>query len=445
VTPQEPQQTVFVIEDERAVRRALERLLEREGYKVTGAESAEVALAALKDVAPDAVCLDIELPGMSGLDALGRILQIHPEVPVLMLTSESAVEAVVRAMRQGAYDYIAKPYDSTRLLTTLRNAMEVRHVPQRVAAGPAPRTMLGRSAAIEAVYRQIDRVAATDVTVLIRGETGTGKELAAHAIHDAGARAHGPFVALSCAAIPESLQEAEFFGHERGAFTDAVSTRRGRFEQAHKGTLFLDEVGELGPTLQAKLLRALQERAFHRIGGTQEIHSDFRLITATNRDLGREVERGRFRADLYFRLAVFELEVPPLRARDDDVLLLARALIERSGRAVTLDASAERALRLYSWPGNVRELENTIQRALVLCKDNRVTAADLPARVLESGSAVQPASGASPGSRTMHDAERLALEQALAETEGNVSEAVRRLGIGRTTAYRLMRKHRIRP
>jgi DNA-binding NtrC family response regulator len=303
--------------------------------------------------------------------------------------------------------------------------------------------MLGESAAIEAVYKQIERVATTDVTVLVCGETGTGKELASRAIHEASARADGPFIALSCAAVPESLQEAEFFGHEKGAFTHAVGTRKGRFELADGGTLFLDEVGELGLALQAKLLRAIQEKSFHRVGGTQEIHSDFRLVTATNRDLAHEVAQGRFRADLYFRLAVFELELPPLRSRGDDLMLIARSFAARSDKPATFDARAETAMRRYPWPGNVRELENTIQRALVMCRNGIITAADLPPRVREPVDVETVPTSSTPG-RAMQDAERDALERALADCEGNVSEAVRKLGIGRTTAYRLMKKYGIR-
>ncbi len=437
-------QTILVVEDEPALRSALERLLRREGYLVRAVESGEEGLEAVLNDPPDAVCLDVELPGMSGLQALERILRSVPQLPVVMLTGVSSVESVVEAMRRGAYDYITKPYDTARLLKTLRNAIEVRSAPQSIVPPTPPRAMLGNSAALEAVYRQIDRVAATDVTVLVRGETGTGKELASRAIHDASARAGGPFVAFSCAAIPETLQEAEFFGHEKGAFTSAVAMRKGRFELADKGTIFLDEVGELGLAMQAKLLRVIQERTFHRVGGNQEIHSDFRLIAATNRDLAQEVAQGRFRSDLYFRLAVFELELPPLRGRGDDVMLLARSFAARGGASVTFDRSAERVIRAYSWPGNVRELENTVQRALVMCRGGVITAGDLPERVRDQPAPVEVSSERAPRGGSMNAAERQALEQALADSDGNVSEAVRKLGIGRTTAYRLMKKHGIR-
>lgn len=436
-------QTILVVDDDPGVRRLLERILSRDGYLVNAVDSGEAALQALASSPPDAACVDVNLPGMSGMVALERMLAKEPGLPVLMLTAHAAVEDVVTAMRIGAYDYLTKPFDTARLLKTVRNAVEVHGAPQSLPPPPAPRRMLGESAAIAAVYQQIERVALTDVTVLVTGETGTGKELAARAIHDAGARAGGPFIALSCAAVPESLQEAEFFGHEKGAFTHAVSTRKGRFELAHAGTLFLDEVGELSLALQAKLLRAIQQRSFHRVGGTHEIHVDFRLITATNRDLTHEVARGRFRSDLYFRLAVFELELPPLRDRGDDVMLIARSFAMRGEKRATFDASAELAMKRYAWPGNVRELENTIQRALVLCKNGVISATDLPARVREAVQ-VEPAPKSSTRGRSMQDAEREALEGALAECAGNVSEAVRKLGIGRTTAYRLMKKHGIR-
>lgn len=436
-------QTILVVDDDPGVRFLLERLLRRDGYEVISVDSAEAALELLSRSSPDAACVDVNLPGMSGLVALEQMLAKSPGLPVLMITGQAAVENVVHAMRLGAYDYITKPFDAARLLKRVRNAVEVQRTKPCPAAASPPRRMVGESAAIEAVYRQIERVASTDVTVLVCGETGTGKELASRAIHEASARAQGPFIALSCAAVPESLQEAEFFGHEKGAFTHAVATRKGRFELAHKGTLFLDEVGELGQALQAKLLRAIQEKSFHRVGGTQEIHSDFRLIAATNRDLAHEVAHGRFRADLYFRLAVFELELPPLRDRDEDLMLIARSFAARGDKPVRFDAAAEMAMRRYPWPGNVRELENTIQRALVMCRDGIIRATDLPARVREAVPLETAPTSATSG-RAMQDAEREALERALAECEGNVSEAVRKLGIGRTTAYRLMKKYGIR-
>jgi DNA-binding NtrC family response regulator len=307
---------------------------------------------------------------------------------------------------------------------------------------------------MQAFFSQLTRVTASDVTVLIHGESGTGKELAARALHEGSARASGPFIALNCAAIPESLQESEFFGHERGSFTGAVGQRKGVLELANHGTLFLDEVGELGASLQPKLLRSIQERTFHRVGGSQVLSSDFRLVTATHRNLSDEVEAGRFRADLFFRLTVFELELPPLRERHGDLPLLARAFVDASARdrSVVIGPDAMEAINGYEWPGNVRELENAILRALVVCQNDRITAADLPTRVRRAPPLTprtRPAAATvedhgSPIPQSMDNVERRALEDALAHAKGNVSEAARTLGIGRTTAYRLMRKFGIR-
>jgi len=445
---------VLVVEDERTSSTLLQRWLQGEGYMVEAFETAEACIAALGRTLPDVVCLDLELPGMNGLDALRAIRGRHLRIPIVILTADRNVETVVTAMQSGAYDYLPKPIDRTKLLTTVRNAVERHKMTERLSqlerqvdGGYA--SILGRSPAMQAVFRQLDRVAASDVTVLVHGESGTGKELVARAIHESSARRGGPFVALNCAAVPESLQESEFFGHEKGAFTGAVERRKGRFELANGGTLFLDEVGELSPALQAKLLRVLQERVFQRVGGTQDVSSDFRLLVATHRDLAEEARRGTFRSDLYFRLAVFELELPALRDRKGDVGALARRFIAEfsPNEVVTLDADAEAALEAYDWPGNVRELQNAIQRALVVAQNGTIRLDDLPAKVRESSSAVTLRPRASPTpqpSLTMEDVERRALEDALNRTHGNVSEAVRILGIGRSTAYRMMKRYGMR-
>jgi DNA-binding NtrC family response regulator len=469
---------VLVVEDEPTSRMLIERWLERDGYRVEGAGSAEEALEVLGRVVPDVICLDIELPGMSGLEALELVMREHPRLPVIILTADREVETVVTAMQRGAHDYLPKPVDRTKLSTTVRNATELYRLKLRVssleraASGASYKGIVGEAPSMQALFRELERVAPTDVSVLIHGESGTGKELVARAIHDASPRAEGPFVALNCAAVPESLQESEFFGHEKGAFTGALARRLGRFELAHGGTLFLDEVGELSASLQAKLLRVLQERTFQRVGGTQDVRSDFRLVTATHRDIGAEADAGRFRSDLYFRLAVFELELPALRARPGDVELLARHFLKVASpsRPLKIDPEAMAALEAYPWPGNVRELENAIQRATVVCREGMITLGDLPPRVREphapppsaASSRMRPSStppstrasvslGPSrapsakpPQPARMDEVERQALERALAQTKGNVSEAVRILGIGRTTAYRLMKKYGIR-
>ena len=305
--------------------------------------------------------------------------------------------------------------------------------------------MLGRDPSMRGLFREIERVAATDVTVLVHGESGTGKELVARALHDEGARAKGPFIALNCAAIPEALQESELFGHERGAFTGATERRKGRFEQADGGTLFLDEIAELALPAQAKLLRVLQQRTFHRVGGERELRSDFRLVAASHHALMERVAEGKFREDLFFRVAVFELDVPPLRERGDDVVLLARFFLRDA--ELVLSPAAEELVRTYDWPGNVRELENALQRARVVAREGTIQVTDFPRRIREESPRSNPSLGAStdagPGA-TMEDLERAALVDALRRHDGNVAEVVRELGIGRTTVYRKLKKFGLR-
>jgi len=442
---------ILVVEDDRTTAAVLRGFLEQEGYAVEVLPSAEQCLDALARTLPDVVCLDLELPGMQGLEALDALRARHTRVPAVVLTANAEVETVVAAMHRGAYDYLVKPIDRTKLLTTIRNAAERLRMSERLsqlereAQGSGFFGIIGQSTPMQAVFRQLDRVAASDVTVLVQGESGTGKELVARALHDASGRKNGPFVALNCAAVPEALQESEFFGHERGAFTGALAQRKGKFELADRGTLFLDEVADLSPALQAKLLRVLQERVFQRVGGSLDIRSDFRLIAATHRDLSALTKSGKFRGDLYFRLAVFELEVPPLRERSGDVLLLAKRFLTEFANGVEIEIApdAQMAIEAYHWPGNVRELQNVMQRALVVRQQEAVCAADLPQRVREA----EPTSSVRMrpmDTLNMEALERRALEEALSRAGGNVSEAVRMLGIGRTTAYRMMKRHGLR-
>jgi DNA-binding NtrC family response regulator len=448
---------VLLVEDEPDSRALLERWLTLDGFEAKSFADAESAIEALSRTLPSAVCLDLELPGMNGLDALGQIRKHNPELPVVILTADRDAETAMQAIRSGAHDYLSKPIDRARLTTTLANAtaqyqmqLRIRQL-ERESAGEKFGGMLGESEAVVGLCRDLYRVAASDVTVLIRGESGTGKELVANGIHSESKRSSAPFVAINCAAIPESLQESEFFGHEKGAFTGANARRVGRFEQANGGTLFLDEIAELSHPLQAKLLRALQERSFRRVGGSTTIHSDFRLIAASHRDLRQEVEAGNFREDLYYRIAVFEVEVPPLRERTGDVVILANAFVSRfaEGRSVKLDAEALTFMSEYEWPGNVRELQNAIQRALVLCRDDVIRLTDLPPRVQGTSHAREPNSkppaglvAEAPG--TLEDIERRTLEGALRRANGNVAEVVRELGIGRTTVYRKLKKYGLR-
>jgi DNA-binding NtrC family response regulator len=455
---------IVVVDDDPSQRQLFARWLQNAGHEVQVFADGESLMEGLSRILPDVICLDLNMPGIGGLRTLSHVRDHQPLIPVLMLTADTEVESVVAAMKAGAYDYLPKPIDKNRLLTQVRNALEksrmslqLAHL-EREASGSGYPGIVGRSDAMTRVFRQLDRVAPSDITVLIHGESGTGKELVARAIHDRSAWRNGAFVALNCAAIPENLQESELFGHERGAFTGADSRREGRFEEANGGTMFLDEIGELSQAAQAKLLRVLQERSFRRVGGTKDIHTSFRLVAATHRDLPEDVRQGRFREDLFYRIAVFELEIPPLREREGDVRLLVDAFGREAseGDLLRVDTSAMEILERYGWPGNVRELRNTIQRAGVVASGGVIRPEDLPPRVVrEAGlpasdqEEISPASerhevraaepvSTDPGS--LDELEKEAIREALARHRGNVSEVARRLGIGRTTLYRKLKK-----
>ena len=473
---------VVIVDDDRSLTALVARWLEREGCTPHVFHDGASALAGLGAVLPDTVCLDLNMPGLSGIETLERIKERHPRLPVIILTADTSVDSVVTTMQLGAYDYLSKPIDRNKLGTTVRNAVERHRLRQRLselerdARGGGFAGIVGRSPTMRQMFRQMDRVASSDIAVLIHGESGAGKELVARAIHDYSGRRARPFVALNCAAIPENLQESELFGHERGAFTGATQQRTGRFEQADGGTLFLDEVAELSPSLQAKLLRVLQELTFRRVGGTREIHTDFRLVAASHRRLTDEVEAGRFREDLYFRIAVFDLDVPPLRDRREDIPLLVDHLLEgmrrRAGAATVaeLEAAAMECLMAYDWPGNVRELHNALERAAVVATGELIRTEDLPARVaaagkLRAGAQSTPAAPLSdraepPQPRWWADApaevrdalarfdeldlealERVAIIASIARNGGNLSAVVRDLGIGRTTLYRKLKRY----
>jgi DNA-binding NtrC family response regulator len=458
---------LLVVDDMEEVRRLVGNTLAREGYEIKAFGSGEACLSAMAVLIPDAIYLDVDMPGLSGLQTLEKIREKHPRVPVVMLTGDDSVESVVAAMKLGAYDYLVKPPERQKLLTVARNAIEhyrmsvqLTSLKREAGGGEGFRGIVTQAESMKEVFRQMDQVAPTDITLLIHGESGTGKELVARAIHDHSPRKRGPFVALNCAAIPDTLQESELFGHEKGSFTGATGKRLGRFELADKGTLFLDEVGELSLPLQAKLLRVLQDNTFQRVGGSQEIHSDFRLVAATNKDLAREVRERRFREDLYFRIVVFELELPPLRERDGDLdLLVNHFLRQHQGQRETpLEVSPEAAsfLAVYSWPGNVRELENAIQRA-VIAAELRIEPRHLPARLREDvpAEAAQTAASSPPPSppRTasveteelnLERLERRAIERALERTRGNLAEAGRLLGLSRATLYRKLKTYKLR-
>jgi two-component system response regulator AtoC len=450
----EPRSLIFVVDDDDMIRVLVQRWLEREAFDVMPLSSGEACIDALSEDVPAAICLDLNMPGMSGLEALELIREHHPVLPVVVLTADDSAESAVRAMKLGANDYLTKPLDQTKLVTTLRNAVDRGSLAMRVSQlereveGRGYPGIVGFSPAMKSVFRQMDKLAVSDVSVLIHGESGTGKELVARAIHQSSSRTRGPFVAVNSAAIPENLLESELFGHEKGSFTGAATRRIGRFEEANRGTLFLDEIGEFAPAVQAKLLRVLQERSFQRVGGNITIQSDFRLLTATHRNLADEVKAGRFREDLFFRLAVFELELPALRQRKEDVPALVQAFIRQNkqstgSRAERFSAGAINVLMNHNWPGNVRELQNVVQRAMVVADGEEIQVRDLPERLLSSRSetvAVGEPAAIPESAGTLEDASKKLLISALIKHDGNASAVMRELKIGRTRFYRMLQK-----
>lgn len=397
------------------------------------------------------VCLDVGLPDISGLEVLSGLHAADPELPVIVITAQRDIDTAVRAMREGAYDYLAKPLDQERFVQTLKRAQDRRELSNRVReldrSAYAALPIVGESGVMREILRQVDQIRSSDIAACVLGESGVGKELVARAIHLSSRRRQGPFVALNCAAVPENLQESELFGHERGAFTGAHDTYRGRFEQASGGTLFLDEVGEMHPSTQVKLLRVLQERVFRRVGGTKDLPMEARIVSATNRDLEAEVRAGRFRSDLFFRLVAYPIQVPPLRTRRDDIPRLAGHILRKAGQEmdrpnVRISPDAIDRLAVYDWPGNVRELENVLHRALLSSRGSEIRVSDLPAELRSSAPPMRtPGASGEPSDPMlpplpMRELERLAIVQALDRAGGNIDAAAKQLGIGRATIYR---------
>ena len=380
--------TILIVDDEPNYQIVLSEILKDEGYEVFTANSGLAGLPIVYSTDLDLVLSDMKMPGMDGIAFLEKIKEYNKELPVILITAYAEVEKAVEAMRLGAFTYLAKPFSNQQLLASVRKAIEhywlIREI-RRLRDEATPRSgfggMIGKSPSMRAVYQLIEKVAPTPSSVLITGESGTGKELVARAIHNHSPRRDAPFISVNCAALSEHLLESELFGHEKGAFTDAVVMRKGRFELADTGTLFLDEVGEMPPQLQAKLLRVLQDKSFERVGGNTTLHVDVRILAATNKDLKDEVDKGHFREDLYYRLNVIHIHLAPLRERVDDIPALVSHFIEKNSRSLgrPLDISPE-ALRLLislPWEGNVRELENTIERAAILCNSDRIEPEDV--------------------------------------------------------------------
>jgi len=463
---------ILIVDDERNILLTLNQALQLEGYKTELASSAEVALQALQGKPVDAVLLDVKMPDCDGLTALEKIKAIKPDLPVVMMSGHATIETAVKATQLGARDFLEKPISRERLLVALRNALEHRAMAEEIAelrAAMGQFEMVGTSPVMERLYQLIRRIAPSEGRVLITGENGSGKELIARAIHQHSQRRKAPFVKLNCAAVPQELIESELFGHERGAFTGALSVRRGKFELAHQGTLFLDEVGDMPPAMQAKLLRVLQEGEFERVGGTETFKVDVRVIAATNKNLELEIGGGRFREDLYYRLNVVHLHCPPLRERREDIQSLAEAFlreacVKNGKRPMQLSTEAIAALSGYSYPGNVRELRNLVERLAILYDGPRISGNEaaqvLPRAAAATPPPVQvpsaepvanppPAEDAAatphragvdrPFREQVQDAEREIILNALAFTRDNVTEAAKLLDLERGHFYKKMK------
>ena len=447
-----PPARVLVVDDERGILETVEILLRGEGFDALTCQSGREALDRFSEISPDIVLTDIRMPGVDGLAVLAGVRELDPEVPVILMTAQASLQSAMKAVNQGAYYYLQKPFGNDELLALCRRAADTRRLSRENKAlkteirrrqQPGADRPVGRNRAFVDVVRLAETVSPTDSTVLITGESGTGKEILARYIHDLSERSAGPFISINCGALPENLLESELFGHVKGSFTGAVRDKDGLLVAARGGTFFLDEVAEMSPALQVKLLRALQEREVVPVGATQTIEIDVRVIAATNRDLDQEIRRGAFRSDLYYRLNVITLHLPPLRDRVDDVVLLAEHFLQghaRNGRELRLDEGALAALQTYAWPGNVRELENAIERAAILSRNGVISTETLPARVADP--APMPlVSERAQENPTLELVERAYIMWVLQAEGGNKARAAEVLGIDPSTLYRKLNRY----
>jgi len=446
---------IWLVDDDAAIRELISFIVSEAGYRVEVFASGPEVLADA-GAPPAAVLLDLMMPEVDGVEVLKELKRRHPALPVIILTAVNDVSQAVEVTKLGAYDYLTKPVDQERLLTTLSRAVSHHELEKKVGRLEGElgkrygvENIVGSSAAMRRVYDQIKTVLESDITVFISGESGTGKELVAKAIHYGSLRSDAPFVDVNCAAIPEGLQESELFGHEKGAFTGAVNTHPGKFEQAAGGTIFLDEVGEMSPSAQARLLRVLQERCLQRVGGTKRIDLDVRVVSASNRDLEQLVADGGFRQDLFYRLVVFPIQLPPLRDRRDDIPALVEHFLDKyaadAGKRISrVDPGAMELLVSHDWSGNVRELENMIHRSMLMAAGPELLAADLPMGPA-GDSAHSRSTVPTDGVLKLDELEKHAIQLALERYGGNLSDAARQLGIGRSTLYRKIEQYGLRP
>ncbi|MGE0791610.1 MAG: sigma-54-dependent transcriptional regulator [Sandaracinaceae bacterium] len=463
--PSSVRKQVLVADDELNLRRVLSAQLTRDGYDVVAVEDGERALEALEQHHVDVIISDLRMPKVDGLTLLRRVVATHPEIPVILITAHGTVDTAVEALKIGAFDYITKPFEQTEFRNVVAKAARTRELAEQdVAVGEEPGRyrLIGQSPPMLDVYQVIEKVADTPATVLITGESGTGKELIARALHENSARKDKPFIRVNCAAIPRDLIESELFGYEKGAFTGAVTSKPGRFELAHDGTLFLDEIGEIPVNMQVKLLRAIQEQEFERVGGIRTLEVDVRLVAATNRDLAEEIKAARFREDLYYRLNVVQVRLPPLRERKSDIPLLVDHFIRRFSerlkkRVIGIGEEAMERLLEHPWPGNIRELENVIERCILFTDAERIQLMDLPTEVLgvsamtpapapprppsEKPGQPEPTPGLKEAVREATEkVERELIVRALEQTGGNVTHTARLLKISRKSLQTKMKE-----
>lgn len=445
---------ILIADDEANMRWVLERALTKAGYDVETAGDGQLALERASAERPDLVLLDLKMPKLDGMSVLKTLKERFPELLIVMLTAHGNTSTAVEAMKAGAHDYLMKPFDIEELLIIVDKAMKVESLREQVdyLKGEIQKDgwqLVGESEKMLAVKKLVERVALTPATVLLQGESGTGKELVAHAIHTLSPRVNGPFIRVNCAALTETLLESELFGHEKGAFTGAHARKIGRFELADKGTLFLDEISELSFNVQAKLLRVLQERTFERVGGEKTIKVDVRIIAATNRNLLEEVEDGRFRADLYYRLNVFPISIPPLRERREDIPCLVDYFLEKLrnyGQIKTLSPIVLTQLMAYDWPGNVRELENVIERMVIVSQGKEIGEEGLSVFKIPSTREQEPAPFLLPPEGvSLEDIEKSFLRQAMEQTKGNQTQAAKRLGLSRHALLYRLEKYGVDP
>ncbi|TYT76099.1 sigma-54-dependent transcriptional regulator [Desulfobotulus mexicanus] len=452
-------ETILIVDDEKNYPLILSAILEEEGYETLRAHSGEEALGLLGESGIDLVLTDMRMPGMDGIALLRAIKEKQTDLPVIMMTAHGTVEKAVEAMQLGAYTYILKPFENKTLIQHVSKAMDLyrvvlenRRLRDMVADRFSFSKLIGKSEAMQKIYTTIRKVAPSTATILIEGDSGTGKELVARALHFNSPRKDKPFVAVNCAALAENLLESELFGHEKGAFTGAATMKKGRFELAHGGTLFLDEIGEISLPMQVKLLRVLQEKSIERVGGSKAISVDFRLMAATNKTLKSEVIKGTFREDLYYRLNVVHLQIPPLRERDNDILLLAQAFLQKFADQRTdsqsisgISHDCRKHLLAYPWPGNVRQLENVMERAVLLSAGPHIQPEDLPAEIRESSRQAGITLIFKEGtlSETLAQVEKELIERALKATSHVQAHAAARLGITKSGLHQKIKKYKI--